>query len=294
MLIHLIWQGSDFHAADPAFSLGLDHGFQRGWGVFETMLAVGSEIPFWSRHWARLQFGARKIEIPVPSEQALLRAVQNSLPGAAQGVAGSMTSPPCFRLRLTITAGQGAHWTQPGEQSNGALTGSLWSVPPIMAQQPGLRLLTYPHPFSTPTALQGCKHTSYLPWLLAARFARNHDGDDAVLVQPNGEVIETSHRNLFVWRDNQLWTPPLSSGCLPGVMRALVLESASRLGLTVQEAPLTVACCLQAECLFVTSAITFCQIVREWDGQTWNVASVPPQLGALESDVRAKCFGKAV
>lgn len=155
-----------------------------------------------------------------------------------------------------------------------------------MAEQTGLHLLTYPQPFSTSTVLRGCKHTSYLPWLMAARYARLHGRDDAVLLDSIGNVSETSHRNLFVWRDEQLWTPPLTSGCLPGVMRGRLLEIAGRMGVAVRERPLALSDALEAEHVFLTSAVTFCQSVVRWDERSFAVAQWPLALQDLERELR--------
>lgn len=280
-----MWSGSDIQESIPTTALAHDQGLLRGWGVFETMLAVGLEVPLWPRHWARLQHGARQLEIPLPPAQTVLDSLQQILRTAQLTFPPATNLNPTCRLRLTITAGDGRGWTQPGEHPHCVLTATPCPVPRSIIEQPGLRLLTYPHPFSTSPVLQHCKHTSYLPWLMAARHARLQGCDDAVLLDSSGYVIETSHRNLFVWRDNELWTPPLSTGCLPGIMRGLVLETAARLGLCVREKRFQVVECRAATHVFATSAVTCCQTVREWDAETWSISPLPPQLLQLEREL---------
>jgi branched-chain amino acid aminotransferase len=262
-----------------------DQGLLRGWGLFETMLAVGSRVPLWGRHWARLREGARQLSINLPGESFLLDALQRALSAVGATKSGSNDASICHRVRLTVTAGVGSSWMAPGDASNGVMTVSPWTVPPPLAQQPGLRLLTYPHSFESPAALRGYKHTSYLPWLMAARHAKIAGYDDSVLVDTTGHVSETSHRNLFVWRDEELWTPPRSSGCLPGVMRGLVLEIAPRLGIPVREQSLALADARTADRILLTSAVTLVQSVGEWDEQSYATANWPKLLHDLEQEL---------
>ncbi len=281
-----VWNSENLHDEIPSTAFARDQGLLRGWGVFETMLAVGTEVPLWSRHWARLQRGAQQLEIPLLPESVFREALQQTLAVAAMTFPQIRTAVTCYRVRLTVTAGEGYLWMLPGETPMCVLTATTCSAPLPLTEQSGLSLLTYPQPFSALPILHGCKHTSYLPWLMAARHARQHGRDDAVLLDPTGNLIETSHRNLFVWRDEQLWTPPLSSGCLPGIMRGLLLECADRLGIRVCEQPLALADALGAQHIILTSAVSICQAVKKWDEQSFPTSAWPQALQDLEHELR--------
>jgi branched-chain amino acid aminotransferase len=84
--------------------------------------------------------------------------------------------------------------------------------------------------------LAGHKSTSYAADVLALAAAQRAGGNEAVLANTRGELCEGTGSNVFVERDGALLTPPLSSGCLPGVTRALALEWAAEAGLPVAEA----------------------------------------------------------
>ncbi|MBL8888955.1 MAG: aminotransferase class IV family protein [Planctomycetaceae bacterium] len=284
-VLTLAWRGSGLEAALAGPAWPMDHGLLRGWGVFETMLGVGAAVPLWPKHWARLQFGARRLRIPLPSEQVFRDAIIQ-LFNQARGAAEVRPSPTFSRVRLTVTAGSSEVWSNPGAECHCVLSAAPWGAPQPMSEQAGLQLLTYPEAFSISPALIGCKHTSFLPWIMAAQYAGGQGRDDAVLLNSNGEVIETSHRNLFVWKDSQLWTPPLSSGCLPGIMRSMVLEIANQLGMPVVESPLRVRDCREATHMFLTSALGMCQIVRSWEGHSFAATALPETLELLEAKLR--------
>jgi para-aminobenzoate synthetase/4-amino-4-deoxychorismate lyase len=82
------------------------------------------------------------------------------------------------------------------------------------------------------------------------RRLRHPEADDVVLVNERGELTETSRANLAVRLAGQWWTPPLQSGCLPGVERGRLLE----LG-TITERVLTLADLHRAEELAVLSSL---------------------------------------
>jgi para-aminobenzoate synthetase/4-amino-4-deoxychorismate lyase len=95
---------------------------------------------------------------------------------------------------------------------------------PLPAPPDGpVRLAVDPEPVDSADPALFAKTTLREPY--ERRFARRGDADDAVLVNERGELTETTRANLALWADGQWWTPPLESGCLPGVERARLLEA---------------------------------------------------------------------
>ncbi|TCD59015.1 4-amino-4-deoxychorismate lyase [Synechococcus sp. BS56D] len=71
--------------------------------------------------------------------------------------------------------------------------------------------------------LSRCKTFAYGQAIQARREARTHGADDALLLSSKGDLCCGSTANLLVLRQGTWITPPLSSGCLPGIMRARAL-----------------------------------------------------------------------
>ena len=84
--------------------------------------------------------------------------------------------------------------------------------------------------------------------------ARQSHLDEVVLLNERGEVAELTSANIFVVRDHEILTPPLESGCLPGVTRALILEELAVPGYRIAEAVLMPADLESADEVFVTSS----------------------------------------
>lgn len=99
------------------------------------------------------------------------------------------------------------------------------------------------------------KTANAMLYVQAGLWARQQNLHDAVIYNEQGELCETTSSNLFLVKDGLLWTPPLDSGCLPGIMRDVILEIARGAGLDVQEKPLHRFDLLAADEVFLTNAV---------------------------------------
>ena len=74
------------------------------------------------------------------------------------------------------------------------------------------------------SAVAGLKTTSYAENVVALAYAKERGAIEAVFANTRGELCEGTGSNVFVVRDGVVWTPPLDSGCLAGITRALAVE----------------------------------------------------------------------
>ncbi|MCK0209180.1 aminotransferase class IV [Starkeya koreensis] len=229
-----------------------DRGFTLGDGVFDTALALDGRVFARTRHVDRLIAASTAIGIAV--ERALVE----------KAIDAALTDKPSI-LRTTLTRGSAARGLWPA--STGAPTIAVTTAPwsPSLLGQPA-RLITASgrrNEFS-PTA--NLKTLGYLDHILAAREAATAGVDDALILNTRGRVACTTIANLFVLIAGRLITPSLSEGCLPGIMRALVIEAAPALGLAVEERPLAPAALIGADAVFLTNSVRFLRPVRSVDG----------------------------
>src|SRR5262249_9477951 len=129
----------------------------------------------------------------------------------------------------------------------------------------GVSLVCSGQPFE-PGPLGRHKTTSRLAYHLAREEARAARADEAVLVSPAGLLLEGAVSNLFLIERGTVFTPPLTLGILPGITRAIVLGLCIRLGIPVEERPLTIADLTRAEGIFLTNSVQEVAPVRTVDG----------------------------
>ena len=125
------------------------------------------------------------------------------------------------RLRITWTGGIGPSGSGREPEAEPTLVITHVSATPWPARA---QIVTVDFPRNERSPLAGIKSTSYAENVLALAIARSLGADEAIFANTRGELCEGTGSNLFVVVGDEILTPPLSSGCLPGITRALALE----------------------------------------------------------------------
>ena len=204
------WVDGEIVAAGVPAVSPVDHAIIVGDGVFEPLKVVDG-VPFaLTRHLGRLKRSADGLGLPEPDDGLVRKAVAETL--AADREAG--------RLRITWSSGPG-----PLGSDRGGGPGTL-----LVASSPGtvwpetVRVHLCEWTRNERGALTGLKTTSYAENVRALEAAHQREASEALLTNTQGRLCEGAGTNVFLVVDRQLVTPPLSSGCLAGITRELVLE----------------------------------------------------------------------
>ena len=202
----------------------IDRSFLYGDGVFET-IPVYNRKPFrWAQHLERLTRGADFLKIRLDFAPKELRVLASELIERNQ-VANAV-------LRVTLSRGMGERGYSPKGAESPIVVMTLHPMEPVDPQNPPcwrLKTSSYKLPASDP--LSSFKTNNRLLQVLARAEAEEADADDALMLNTNGEVAETSSANLFwIYRDT-VYTTPTGRGALPGITRAVVLELCQALNL---------------------------------------------------------------
>jgi branched-chain amino acid aminotransferase len=189
-----------------------DHGLVVGDGVFETILLHDGAAFALRRHLDRLERSAIGLGIePIPRE-VVAEAVVTTI-GAADQTTG--------RIRVTVTAGRGPL----GSGRSGGTPTLVVAIGELGDVHDVANVANVPYKRNEFGALTGLKTTSYGENALALAKAAEQGADEAIFANTSGVLCEATGSNVFVAIDGRLLTPPLASGCLAGITRALVLES---------------------------------------------------------------------
>jgi branched-chain amino acid aminotransferase len=260
-----VWMNGELFPDDDARVSVFDHGLVVGDGVFET-IKVAQGMPFaMTRHLQRLRKSALGLGLPEPD----LDQIRD---GAMEVIANSGT-PPLARLRITFTGGKSPLGSERGNSPATAIV--------AMAEQPGpaaaVDVVTVPWPRNERGALSGLKTTSYGENVRALAYAAERGGSEAIFGNTVGQLCEGTGSNVFVVIGGELLTPPLSSGCLAGVTRALVVEWAD-----AQEKDLPLNALASAEEAFLSGTTRDVQPIRHVDGVALPAAPGPVTRKAAE------------
>lgn len=223
----VVWVNGALTEPDAPVVSATDHGVTVGDGVFET-LRVDGGIPFaLTRHITRLLFSAQRLGLD-RIEPDLVRAGVDAVINAAHAGPRPLE---ISRLRLTALSGPGPMSSVRGDGPPSILV--VGSDAPAARR---CRAVRAPWVRNERSAIAGIKSTSYAENVVMAQFAAGKDADEALMANTHGHLCEGTATNVFIELDDQILTPPLASGCLPGITRGLALEWGARVGLPIRAA----------------------------------------------------------
>jgi len=260
-----VWLNGALLADAEARVSVFDHGLTVGDGVFETVKVLAG-VPFaLTRHLDRLRRSALGLGLPEPDLGRLRAGVTHLLAASGQ--------PARARLRITVTGGESPLGSARGDSGLTVMAAlGDWPVTGALSD-----VVTVPWPRNEHGALAGLKTTSYAENVLALGYARARGGSEAIFANTARNLCEGTGTNVFVVADGRLLTPPLSSGCLAGVTRGLVLEWAGAV-----EADLPAGALGAAGEAFLTSTTRDVQPIRAVNGAPLTAAPGPATRRAAE------------
>ena len=217
-------------------------GLLNGWGIFSTIRVFDGVLFAWERHWARMKRDAARMSVPFPENPEWLEERLYKLIDANQAFNAT--------LRVAIVRNRGGMWEGPAADRPFETIGLL---APLNDWGTSAKLGLVSNARHAASEFAGTKYLSWSENL--TRYERAHDRgfDEVVLLNERGEIAECTSANIFIAKGGRVFTPPLSSGCLPGVTRALLLEEIHVAGLKVSELILLPADLESADELFITS-----------------------------------------
>ena len=270
MSAQAVWVNGRMVEPDRPHLRADDHGVIVGDGVFETLLVLrrdeGVAAFAVQRHLERLRRSAGILRFECPySDDDLRAAIAQCLDVA----------PGAGIVRITATSG--------GGPLGSGRSGSRASIIVIAGNRPpdyppGTAVAIVPFPRNERGAMAGVKTTSYAENVLALDIARERGASEAIFADTRGRVSEGTGSNIF-WSDGErLHTPPLDTGCLAGVTRALLLEQ-----LDIAETHLPVKDLPGVPEAFLASSTRIVQSIARIDGTELPVVDGPLTAAAAKA-----------
>jgi len=242
-----------------------DHGLTVGDGIFETIKVMEGEPLAVTRHLRRLQRSCEVLGLHAPD-------LGEITDGIAAVLGSDSDSARLGRLRITVTGGAGPLASDRGDAS-------VTVVIAVSVMQPWpatTSAILVPWVRNERSAITGAKSTSYAENVAALAWAHERGYSEGLFVNTVGQLCEGTGTNVFVVHGETVMTPPLTSGCLAGVTRELLVEW----GLAIEK-DLALEDLHSADEVFLTSSTRDVHPVvhlgeRAWDG----AGSVTRQVAA--------------
>lgn len=249
-----ILQDSDTNLLDQ------NRGFLYGDGVFETLKIVGGKILFFEDHYFRLMAAMRIVRMEIPmnftleylEEQVLSLVEKNKIEQSA-------------RARITVYRNNGGFYLPTNNTVSFLIQTSAIENPVYSISEKEYEVDLYKDFYIPKQLLSTLKTTNKMIHVTGSIYAKENDLDNCILLNDSKNVVEALQGNLFMCMGNTLITPPISEGCLNGIMRKQILSLAKKeTNLEVVEQVISPFDLQKADELFVTNVIRGIQPITKY------------------------------
>ena len=224
--------------------------FRYGIGLFETLLAINNEVQQLSFHWNRLQQGIQLLGFQTPSffnEASLLIAIQ--------GILNKNKHNKYARIRIQFFANAGGILETQQNTCNYLIETSAIDASICELNENGLVVGIHTLYKKEIDPLSAYKINGRICYAMAAQEAKEKKWNDALVLNSQGNIIESSISNIFWIKDKTVYTPPISEGCIAGIRRANWISTLNEKGIPIIEMPLSKEMLLEADEVFLTNSI---------------------------------------
>jgi branched-chain amino acid aminotransferase len=211
-------------------------------GLFETLLAVGNRVVFLDDHLNRLEKGASLIGLKIPTSRKKLATWIYS--------AVRKNSAAIKKIRVTVTGGDSAFWSGKPTKPRIIIIVTEFKLPETTC-----RLMISPYRVDNKSPFRNVKTLSFIIEMTSRKMAYSKGLDDAILINRSGYVAETTSANIFWIKNGRLYTPPLSAGCLDGMIRKHIFDIGRQKHIHTYEKNIKLVDLLNSDEIFITSSL---------------------------------------
>lgn len=231
-----------------------------GDGVFETMKYSNKRINFWEDHYFRLMASMRILRMEIPMsfspdylEEQLRKTLEEN----------DLSEKPA-RLKLLVFRKEGGFYTPKSNEVDFVITVSELPSSTYDLNSEGLEVDLFKDFYKQKSLLSTLKTSSSTLYTVASIFREENQLDECILLNDNKMVLEAISANLFMVKGKTVFTPPVSEGCLKGVMRKNIIQLLPKTDYEIKEETFSPFELQKADELFLTNAVKGIQWVGKY------------------------------
>ena len=233
--------------------IALDNrGLNYGDAVFETFRFSGGKIYFWEDHYFRLMASMRILRMEIPMnftmeflEEEILRTINSSEKKRA-----------AVRVKIIVWRKTGGKYTPTTNEVDYAISFEKLEEPFYTLAETDCEIELFKDHFINSGLLSTLKTTNRIVNILGSIYAKENNYDNCLLLNENKQVVEALNGNIFLISGNIVKTPPLSEGCLNGIMRKQLIAIIKLLpDFSLEETSISPFELQKADEIFITNTI---------------------------------------
>lgn len=245
-----------------------NRGLRYGDGLFETMKSNKGKIINEDFHFERLFSGLALLQFDIPktfTKDFILKKIKEL---CAKNKCNAVA-----RLRLMIIRGNGGIFDPENLFPNYII--ESWKLDPTSELNVnGLVIDLLPGAKKSCDNFSHLKSNNYLPYIMAGLYAKENKLNDCLVLNSFERICDSAIANVFIIKGNEISTPPLSEGCVAGIMRRWMLEKFNLENYKVVEKTLTEDDLLHADECFLTNSIYYLRWVKNFRNKNYTNSSV--------------------
>lgn len=193
--------------------------FLYGDGIFETLKVVNGKILFSEEHYFRLMASMRIVRMKIPMDFTL-EFFENQVISLTDVLSISNSA----RVRITVFRNEGGLYLPDQNTVSYVIEATSLASKKYEIAQDNFEVDLFKDSYVSAQLLSTLKTTSKILNVTASIFAKENDLNTCLLLNDKKNVVEAIAGNLFMLTGNKLITPPISEGCLNGIMRKQIIK----------------------------------------------------------------------
>ncbi|OBX22171.1 MULTISPECIES: aminotransferase class IV [Bizionia] len=260
-----------------------NRGFAYGDAVFETCKYSHGKLLFWEDHYFRLMASMRimRMEIPMNFTMEFLEAeIQKTL---TENKLANHTS----RVKLTVFRSEGGLYSPTSKEVGFVIAVNALDADFYLMNDGDYEVDLFKDFYVSPSLLSTLKTNNKAINVVGSVYAEENSLQNALLLNTDKKVVEALNGNLFLVSGNSIKTPPLSDGCLKGIMRKQIMELIAQLpDYKLEETSISPFELQKADALFITNVITGIQPISKYRKKTFDNTVAKMLLQKLQVKIR--------
>ena len=244
-----------------------DRAFQYGDGLFETIAVINGNPALLDLHLQRLRAGLSRLAFPEFSMQPLVDDIQDKCQQFDTAV-----------LKLVVTRGEGRRGYLPPATPKINVLQAFSEKHNNDSIVPAITLCFCNTQLGINPSLAGIKHLNRLEQVLAKKESHERGFEDGLVSDIDGNIIEATSANLFLWKDSKLITPDLERCGINGVVRQLVFNIAEKMDIPVVICNISTTDCKKADALFLSNSLNGIIPVKKLEDASFDQDKWPRDL----------------
>lgn len=268
--------------ADPGITIYDNRGLLYGDAVFETLRVLDARVLFLEDHYFRLMASMRILRMEIPMDFTMEYMEEQVI-----RLTAALGDSASYRARITVFRKPGGYYLPKDNTVDFIITATAVEDVLYSFDEAAYEVDLFRDYYITKQLLSTIKSTNKMVQITGSIFANENGLDNCLLLNDEKNVVEALQGNLFMLMGNRLVTPPVSDGCLNGIMRKQILVLAQKIeGIEVEEASISPFDLQKADELFITNVVRGIQPITRYRKKEFRTALASDLVKRLNAKIR--------